>query len=105
MNPTIRYLLEQYQNSHPELIERLTDSFYINDVVTSASTEEEAFELYTDLKNISAFKLRKFRTNSQSLQLNINAADSQSENLQDIQSPSLEETYTDASHTALNHPQ
>ena len=99
LNSTIRYHLEQYRDSHPELIERLIDSFYVDDIVTGASTEEEAFQLYADSKKIlkdGAFNLRKFQTNSQSLQLKINAAETQSENLQDTQSPSWEETYTDA---------
>ena len=54
-------------HSHPELIEKLIDSFYVNDVVTGASTEGEAFQLFTDAKKIlrdGAFNLRKFRTNS-----------------------------------------
>ena len=99
LNSTIRHHLEQYRSSHPELIEKLINSFYVDDVVTGASTEEEAFQLYTDSKKIlkdGAFNLRKFRTNSLSLQLKINAAEDQAENLQDAQSPSLEETYTDA---------
>ena len=58
MNSTIRYHLEQYRKSHPEL---LIDSFYVDNVVTGASTEEEAFQLYTDAKKIlrdGAFNLR-----------------------------------------------
>lgn len=81
------------------LIKKLIDSFYVDDVVTGASTDEEAFQLYTDSKKIlkdGAFNLRKFRTNSQPLQLEINATESQSENPQDPCSPNLEETYTDA---------
>ena len=81
LNSTIRYHLEQYRNSHPDLIERLIDSFYVDDVVTGASTEEETFQLYTDAKKIlrdGAFNLRKFRTNSLSLQLKINATEAQS---------------------------
>ena len=78
---TIRYHLKQYLTSHPELIKKLIDSFFVDDIVTGASTEEEAFQLYIDSKKIlkdGAFNLRKFRTNSQSLQMGINAAENQS---------------------------
>lgn len=63
------------------------------------STEEEAFQLYTDLKMIlkdGAFNLRKFRTNSQSLLQRITDAEGQSEIPQDVCSPSLNKTYADA---------
>ena len=86
-------------NTGPKLIERLINSFYVDDVVTGASTEEEAFRLYTDSKKIlskGAFNLRKSRTNTQSLQLKIDAAEKLAENLQDTHIPSLEEMYTDA---------
>ena len=52
LNSTIRYHLERYRDSHPELIKRLVDSFYVDDVVTGAPTEDEAFQLYTDSKKI-----------------------------------------------------
>ena len=99
LNSTIRYHLEQYLSSHPELVKKLIESFYVDDVVTGASTKEEAFQLYSESKNIlmdGAFNLRKFRTNSPSLQLEINAAENQLENPQETPSPSLEETYANA---------
>ena len=70
LNSTIRYHLEQYLSSHPELIKKPIESFYVNDVVTGASTKEEAFQLYSESKKIlrvGAFNLRKFCTNSPSL--------------------------------------
>ena len=99
LNSTIRYHLEQYLSSHPELIKKLIESFYVGDVVTGASTKEEAFQLYSESKKIAmdgAFNLRKFRTNSPSLQLEIDAAENQLENPQETPSPSLEETYANA---------
>ena len=63
LNSTIRYHLDQYLSLHPELIEKLVDSFYVDDIVTGAATEEETFELYTESKRIlkdGMFNLRKF---------------------------------------------
>ena len=107
LNSTIRYHLEQYLSSHPQLIKKLIESFYVDDVVTGASTKEEAFQLYSESKKIlmdGAFNLRKFRTNSPSLQLEIDAVENQLENPQETPSPSLVETYAWAGHTALTHP-
>ena len=52
LNSTIRYHLEQYKDSSPDLIKKLIESFYVDDVVTGASTEEEAFKLYSESKKI-----------------------------------------------------
>jgi hypothetical protein len=104
LNATIRFHLEQYQSLHTELLQKLINSFYVDDVVTGAATEEEAFQLYTDSKKIlkdGASNLRKFRTNYQSLQLRINTAESQSEIPPDTCNPSLDETYAD---TMLGKP-
>ena len=99
LNSTIRHHLERYLTSHAGLIKKLIESFYVDDVVTGASTEEEAIQLYSESKSVlkdGAFNLRKFRTNSRSLQLKIDAAEKQSEIPQEIHSPSLDETYADA---------
>lgn len=103
-NSTIRYHLEQYLSSHPDLIKKLIDSFYVDDVVTGASTEEATFKVYTDSKKIlkdGAFNLRKFRTNSQSLQHRIDTIENQSEDSRDTHSPNMEETHAD---TMLGKP-
>ena len=44
LNSTIRHHFEQYRSSHPELIQKLVDSFYVDDVVTGTVTHEEALE-------------------------------------------------------------
>ena len=99
LNSTIRHHLEGYCESYPELVERLIDSFYVDDVVTGASNEEEAFQLYINSRKIlkdGAFNLRKFQTNSRPLQLKINAAETGSDDTQGDQNSSWEETYADA---------
>ena len=67
LNATIKYHLELYYDSYPELIERLVHSTYVDDIITGASSEDEAFDLYTQVKEIlcrGGFNLRKFLTNS-----------------------------------------
>lgn len=57
---------------------KLIESFYVDDVVSGASDEEEAFKLYTNSKRIlkkAAFNLQKFKTNSQSLQQRIDTVE------------------------------
>ena len=51
LNATIRLHLKWYQRMHPDLVQKLIDSFYVDDV-TGATTKEEAFQLYTDSKKI-----------------------------------------------------
>ena len=99
LNSTIRYHLEQHRDSHPDLIKKLIESFYVDDVVTGASDEEEVMQLYSEAKRIlkdGAFNLRKFRTNSSALQHEIDTTENQLESPQGVQSPSLDETYADA---------
>ena len=46
LNSTIRYHLEQYQESYPDLVKKLIESFYVDDVVTGASDEGEAIDQF-----------------------------------------------------------
>ena len=74
LNATIRHHLEQYRKSHPDLIQHLLDSFYVDDLTTGADSEEAAHSVYVKSKQIlkeGGFNLRKFRSNSPSLQQKI----------------------------------
>ena len=76
LNATIQHHVEQYQSSHPELVKVLMQSIYVDDVVFGADTEEDAYALYVGSKGIlshGSFNLRKFVTNSTSLQKSIDA--------------------------------
>ena len=69
MNATIRHHLK-YTSTHPELVKRISESIYVDDVVSGAETKEEAFTMYRESKAMlrkGGFNLRKFNTNSSEL--------------------------------------
>ena len=102
LNATIKFHLEQYLESHPNLIEHLLYSTYVDDIITGASSEDEAFDLYTQAREVlrqRGFNLRKFLTNSQHLQLRIDQAEALRTLLKDHLEKSpryLDETYAGA---------
>ena len=66
LNATIRHHLKKYAVSHPKLINTILQSIYVDDVVSGAETEEEAFTMYKESKAVlraGGFNLRKFNTN------------------------------------------
>ena len=84
---------------------RLTRSFYVDDVVTGAGDEDQAYALYESAKRVmkeGGFNLRKFHTNSTLLEMRID--DEEASTSQPSTSPStaeVEETYTSST---LSHP-
>ena len=67
LNGTIRYHLEANSEKYPELVAKLLISTYVDDVIMSAKTEEEAYKLYTKSKVLlkqAGFNLRKYVSNS-----------------------------------------
>lgn len=52
LNATLKHHLEKYAATHPDVVERLLESTYVDDIVTGANTEDEAFELYSQAKSI-----------------------------------------------------
>ena len=74
LNATLQHHFNKYVTLHPKMVNRLTASMYVDDVVTGAKDEEEAYQLYLECKSVlreGGFNLRKFVTNSDSLQLKI----------------------------------
>jgi len=60
-----------YRSSKPGLVEKLTHSTYVDDIITGAESEDEAYQLYLDSKEVlshGSFNLRKFLSNSPHLQ-------------------------------------
>lgn len=105
LNATLRHHIEKYLSSHPELVTTLLQSIYVDDVVCGADLEEEAYALYTGAKEIlshGSFNLRKFVTNSPSLQKRIDDQETKPRPEENTNSPTepakievSEETYVE----------
>ena len=70
LNATIRHHLKKYVSTHPKLVKKISESIYVDDVVSGAETEEEAFTMYQESKAMlrsGGFNLHKFNTNSSKL--------------------------------------
>ena len=78
LNATVRYHLESFRGTNETVVEKLLKSTYVDDIISGADTIDEAFELYTQAKEIfrkGGFNLRKFLSNCQPLQMRIDAAE------------------------------
>jgi len=70
LNATISHHLDKYHNDHPELVNILKRSIYVDDVTYGANQDDDAYKLYTMSKKVFAdggFNLREFVTNSTTL--------------------------------------
>ena len=98
LNATIQHHLEQYLRTNPDLVHKLRRSFYVDDFVTGAADEEQAYQLFVRSKEImksGGFNLRKFSSNSLSLQSRVHSTvDSNLEPPSQSICISEEDTYT-----------
>lgn len=98
LNATIGHHLKKYSLSHPQLVENLSRSIYVDDVVSGAENDDEAYQLCIESKRMlktGGFNLRKFVTNSNQLQEKIDSPDgSLNKDSTSSKVPTLEETYT-----------
>ena len=75
LNATLRHHLDSFSGVDQELVRKLKDSFYVDDLVSGEETEDRAFFLYRNAKEklaVGGFKLRKWLTNSLELRQRIN---------------------------------
>jgi len=75
LNATIRHHLEMYEATQPDLIKKLRRSLYVDDLASGAEDEEQAFQMFAMSKEIlkeAGFNLRKFYSNSMTLQARVN---------------------------------
>jgi hypothetical protein len=71
LGSTIRHHLDTQKNVNPELIEILKNSFYVDDFISGADDEKKVLDLTDSAKTVmkrGAFNLRKWTTNSSSVQ-------------------------------------
>ena len=78
LNATVKYHLESFRGTNKTVVKKLLKSTYVDDVISGADNIDEAFELYTQAKEIfrkGGFNLRKFLSNCQPLQMRVDAAE------------------------------
>lgn len=94
LNATIKHHLNEYSHTHPQLVKTLSQSTYVDDIVSGAKSDDDAYLLYKESKRLlkeGGFNLRKFITNSSQLQERID----KDEGVPHApKTPELEETYT-----------
>ena len=74
LNATVRHHLGQYCQTHPTLVNKLCESFYVDNLVTGAGDEDQAYQLFVQSKKMlkeGGFNLRKFCSNSLLLQVRL----------------------------------
>ena len=67
----IQHHLEQYLTTNPDLVCKLCRSFYVDDFISGAADEEQAYQLFvksTEMMKDGGFNLCKFSSNSVPLQ-------------------------------------
>ena len=79
LGATIQHHLETHKKQEPEIAEHLKKSFYVDDLVSGAETDESALQIYHGAKQImmkGGFNLRKWSSNSSKLIASIEAFES-----------------------------
>ena len=70
LGATINHHLEFYKETQPETVKAIRDSLYVDDLVSGAPKDDQAFEIYQNTKRVMSdggFNLRKWCSNSASL--------------------------------------
>ena len=68
LNSTIQHHFKQYLSQQPNIVGKLLELFYIDDLICGGSDDNEAYNHYTfarDVLSHASFNLRKFITSSQ----------------------------------------
>ena len=70
LNAVLRHHIGKYQDLDPEFVTKLTEGFYVDDLVTGAKSVEEVRSLYLHAKErmqSGGFRLRKWKSSDQAL--------------------------------------
>ena len=71
LNATLQHHLQTFRSAYPKRVQKLSQSLYVDDVASGSETEADVYQLYEEAKTILkevGFNLRKFHTNSTTLQ-------------------------------------
>ncbi len=96
LNATIKHHIEEYEDSHPEVVRALAQSIY---VVCGADREHEAHMLYARSKEIlshGSFNLRKFTTNATALQTLVDVQEATRKQANPCDVAQADESYVEA---------
>ena len=98
LNATLRHHLSHYEEADPKLIQKLGDSFHIDDLTTGEEDDQSAFDLYKKSKTCleeGSFHLRKWHSNSDALMEMIKADRLKTESLESNSQTESHETLED----------
>ena len=101
LNAVLRHHLSTFENVDPVFVKKLSQSFYVDDLVTGAPNIEEACTLYVNAKERlkkGGFQLRKWKTNDETVREMI----CQNEKAQHCEKNEKEEELTYAKETLQN---
>ena len=108
LGATIDHHLHFYEGRKPEIVDILKDSLYVDDLVSGASNDGKAFDIYKDAKKImleGGFNLRKWNSNSSTLvERIVNAEKKVEENATVAQESAMEEDLSYAKASIGLHP-
>ena len=65
LNATLRHHLKNYEDVEADLIEKLRNGFYVDDLITGADSREDSYQLYERANTIMSeggFRLRKWKS-------------------------------------------
>ena len=80
LNAVLRHHIQTFKEIDSEFVKKLTDSFYVDDLVTGCRNAKEAIALYEKSKERvqkGGFKLRKWKSNDESVQNKIREIEGQ----------------------------
>ena len=78
LGAAIHHHLNSHQDQYSELVELLRKSLYVDDFLSGASSDDEAYDIYRTSKEVmknGEFNLRKWHSNSASLMMKINQSE------------------------------
>lgn len=84
---TLKHHIKKYEREYPLAYQILNSQLFVDDLISGLENENQSFEIYKQIKEIlreGGFNMRKWKTNSEILQKELNEAENYSESLNDF---------------------